>query len=86
MAVILVGAMLVSGIQTVWSTEETYTKTIKKTLYDGSMTLERGAELGYFKMGSTVIVLFAKECVEWSHVLQPASLVKMGQLVGTRCT
>ncbi len=83
MAVILVGAMLVSSIQTSWSTEEPFAKTIKSTLYSDTVKIERGAELGHFKMGSTVIILFAKDKVEWSDLLQPAVAVKMGQLVGT---
>jgi phosphatidylserine decarboxylase len=84
MAVILVGAMLVSGIQTVWSTEEAHTKKIKNTLYSNSIKLERGVELGRFKMGSTVIVLFAKNKIEWSELLQPTATVNMGQLLGVK--
>lgn len=83
MAVILVGAMLVSSIQTVWSEKEVYAKTIKNTRYPNPIQIERGAELGHFKMGSTVIVLFAKDVVKWSEPLQPTMVVKMGQLLGT---
>lgn len=83
MAVILIGAMLVSSIQTVWSKETVSAKTIKKTQYPHPIQIERGAELGHFKMGSTVIVLFAKEVAEWPQELQPNMAVKMGQLLGT---
>ncbi len=83
MAIILVGAMLVSGIQIAWSTENVYAKTIKSTRYPNPITIERGSELGHFKMGSTVIVLFSKGIAEWSSQLEPATAVKMGQLLGT---
>ncbi|MCD6039877.1 MAG: psd [Gammaproteobacteria bacterium] len=83
MAVILVGAMLVSSIQVIWSQEKIYAKTIRKTVYSDLIEIERGAELGRFKMGSTVILLFAKDKMEWSNLLQPTATVKMGQLMGT---
>lgn len=83
MAVILVGAMLVGNIQTVWSEDAPHGKNIKSTLYSGSIKLDRGAELGYFKMGSTVIVLFEKDRTKWSTLLESSTTVKMGQLLGT---
>ena len=83
MAVILIGAMCVGSIQTVWSTEGPRTKTIKSTLFSGHLKIERGAELGHFEMGSTVIVLFEKNTIEWSDLLGPETSVKMGQLLGT---
>jgi phosphatidylserine decarboxylase len=33
-------------------------------------------------MGSTVILLFAKDAVEWEAGLQPGSVVKMGERIG----
>lgn len=83
MAVILVGAMCVGNIQTVFSNETPHAKKIKSTLYSPGIKLEKGAELGHFKMGSTVIVLFEKNKMEWSEILKPAVAVKMGQLLGT---
>ncbi len=81
MAVILVGAMCVGSIQTTWSAED-HGGTLKQTLYSDPIIIERGAELGHFKMGSTVIILFEKNKVEWSDQLQAAVTVKMGQLMG----
>jgi phosphatidylserine decarboxylase len=85
MAVILVGAMLVSSIRTVWSIDRTVaSKIIKNEIYpEPTISLERGAELGHFRMGSTVIVLFAKDGMQWAEELQPSSVVQMGQLLGT---
>jgi phosphatidylserine decarboxylase len=41
--------------------------------------LEKGAELGRFKLGSTAIVLFGPEQVKWAHSLTAGSPVRMGQ-------
>ncbi len=81
MAVILVGAMVVGSIDTVWPlkmnrgilTEESYNK---------SLTLAKGAELGLFKLGSTVIVLFANDKVIWNKELHENSVIRMGQAIG----
>jgi phosphatidylserine decarboxylase len=45
--------------------------------------LEKGAELGRFKLGSTAIVLFGPEQVEWAQTLGAASAVRMGELLAT---
>lgn len=81
MAVILVGAMQVGKIETVWSTDVS-AKTILTQQHSPSLLLERGAELGHFKMGSTVIVLFAKGTIDWQEDLQENSVVQMGQGIG----
>lgn len=83
MAVILVGAMLVGNIQTVWSKEVPHSKNIRITEYTDTIKLNRGEELGHFKMGSTVIVLFEKDKTEWSSLLTASDTVKMGQLLAT---
>lgn len=82
MAVILVGAMLVSSIKTVWQTHYS-PKQLSKTLFKESMTLERGAELGHFQMGSTVIVLFGKDRVRFAEEAAANSAINMGQWLGT---
>jgi phosphatidylserine decarboxylase len=61
-AVVLVGAMLVSGVETVWGGVEIppYAREPTRRDYRGAeppIRLERCAELGRFNMGSTVIVL-----------------------------
>jgi phosphatidylserine decarboxylase len=81
MAVILIGAMLVASINTVW--QETLNSTIvTNTLPAHPIILEQGAELGHFKLGSTVIVLFPKEAMEWLPSFKENSVVQMGQLFG----
>ena len=41
--------------------------------------LEKGAELGRFKLGSTAIVLFGPQQVKWAESLGAGSAVRMGQ-------
>ncbi len=86
MAVIMVGAMIVAGINTVWSgavtpcLTEGYTVSYsdrKKKVY-----LKKGEEIGQFYLGSTVIVLFPKNSVNWAGSLQLNQSVTMGKLFG----
>lgn len=80
-AVIMVGAMLVGSIETVWNAD-TRAASITTETYANSIQLKRGAELGLFKMGSTVILLFGKDKIEWSKNLKEGDAVKMGQSLG----
>jgi phosphatidylserine decarboxylase len=84
-AVILVGAIIVSGIEAVWPLKKS-AREIVKTAYDDGIYIEQGAELGHFKVGSTVIILFPKDIIEWSSHLNNESVVKMGQSIGTIVT
>lgn len=89
MAVVMVGAMLVGSIETVWAGEITppHGRRIRDWHYgDGGepgVTLKRGDELGRFNMGSTVILLFARGAVEWAAGLGADSRVLVGQRIGT---
>ena len=84
MAVVLVGAMVVASIETVWAGLITPPLRALRS-YDYSqaarqpITLEKGAELGRFKLGSTAIVLFGANHVTWNTELQAESAVKVGQ-------
>ena len=88
MAVVLVGAIFVGSIETVWAGEITPPrgKAVKVTGYTASdpvIQLERGEELGRFNMGgSTIITLFGPGCVNWNSGLVPAMRVKFGQSLG----
>jgi len=81
MAVILVGAIIVGSIHTCWD-ENPRSKTMTSNKQSG-ITLKRGDELGYFQVGSTVIVLFGENKIKWNNHLRCDSEVKMGQLLGT---
>ena len=46
---------------------------------DQNIVLARGDEMGYFQMGSTVIVLFAERTVEFDTYLRNTLPVQLGQ-------
>ncbi len=90
MAVILVGAVNVGSIETVWAGEVTPPRgrQIIATRYGQSgehaVRLQRGAELGRFNLGSTVIVLFGPSRVRWSKTLTAGAPVRLGQPLAER--
>lgn len=82
--VVMVGAILVSSVATVWDglVIPPYASDIKRKLFSGrGITLERFAEMGRFNMGSTVIVLLPEGRAELD-ALQPQQSVKVGQRLG----
>lgn len=83
MAVILVGAIFVGSMQTVWHPTEItppYGKTIEQWRYpDATIQLAKGAEMGRFNMGSTVIVLLPKQAPKFNLALTADDTVQMGQ-------
>ena len=88
MAVVLVGAMLVSGVETVFGGVEIppYARAVRRRDYraqDPAVALDRNAELGRFNMGSTVVVLLPPGIVLDPH-LSAGDAVKVGQRLGAR--
>lgn len=84
MVMVLVGAINVSAIETVWSGPVIPPRGKKISEYDYSHTrkeINKGAEMGRFNMGSTVILLTQKN-VEWLPHISTGLVVKMGQLIG----
>ena len=85
MAVILVGAIFVGSMDTVWAGQVTPASAREPSRrYGGksAVRLEKGAEMGRFNMGSTVILLFPRGRVRWDGSLQPDDQVRMGQRIG----
>lgn len=84
MAVVLVGAMIVASVETVWAgLVAPPTRQLKSERYgQAAPTLERGAEMGRFKLGSTAIVLFGPGHAAWNPAMQAGSAVSMGQALG----
>lgn len=83
--VIMVGAMLVSGVETVWNGVEIppYSNSIVRRDWRGNgIRLDRGAELGRFNMGSTVIVLLPAGTAALDKDLSAQLPVLMGQSIG----
>jgi phosphatidylserine decarboxylase len=50
--------------------------------YEKGIPVEKGAELGRFEMGSTVILCFEPGRVRWDESLQPEHIVRMGRRIG----
>jgi phosphatidylserine decarboxylase len=88
-AVILVGALFVGSMSTVWHGEVTPARAASGVRLltahtDSPLKLPRGAELGRFNMGSTVILLLPPGAGEWDQALKPGFTVRVGQRLGTQ--
>jgi len=80
-AVVMVGAMIVAGIETVATGKITRTDDIQEADHD--MQFAAGEELGRFYLGSTAIVVLPKAAkADWLDSMQANSVVQMGQLLG----
>lgn len=82
MALVLVGAMIVAGIETVWDGQvcppRRAIKTDDYTQPKPAIALAQGDEMGRFKLGSTAIVLFRESAkVQWN--IQAGDALQMGQ-------
>lgn len=85
-ALALVGALFVGSIATVWHgdvTPRSPRRAAELPVDTGRapMRLERGAELGRFNMGSTVILLLPPGSAQWLPALRPCSPVRVGQTI-----
>ena len=80
-AVIMVGAMIVAGIETVATGKIIRTDDIQEADHD--MSFKKGDELGRFYLGSTAIVVLPKAAkTDWQDTMKHGSTVQMGQLLG----
>lgn len=87
MAIVLVGAMIVAGIETVWSGQVTPIKRQIRTHQYLSrrktISLKKGEEMGRFKLGSTAIVLFGPDAMAWLDDYRAGSATRMGAAMGS---
>jgi phosphatidylserine decarboxylase len=86
MCVVMVGAVLVSGVETVWSGIEIpryASKIVRKDWRGKGIAIDRFAEMARFNYGSTVIVLLPKGAVALDGSLQAEQAVRLGQRLGT---
>jgi phosphatidylserine decarboxylase len=87
MALILVGAIFVSSVETVWHgvvTPPTIREPSFRQYQNKAPKLQKGEEMGRFNMGSTIIVLFGKDKIAWDPALAAGKSVKLGEQIG-RC-
>jgi len=85
MAVVLVGAMIVAGIETVWDGQIApfASRDLATSLYPyQNITLDKGDEMGRFKLGSTAIILFAQDTMRWDEKFRAGTPTKMGEHMG----
>jgi len=82
-ALVMVGALNVGSMATVWAGDVTpAARRVLTRIPAPPTTLEKGAELGRFNMGSTVILLFEAGRARWGGGLQAGSVVRLGQSLG----
>lgn len=85
LAVIMVGAIFVGCLETVWHgvVSPPQRRAIERTDYtaDDAIALSKGDELGRFNMGSTVIVLWAARDMAWMETFACGEAVRMGQQI-----
>jgi phosphatidylserine decarboxylase len=86
MALVMVGALNVASIETVWAGEITPPQRSSVQAWDygkDEIQLAKGAEVGRFNMGSTVILLFATDRVRWDESYKAATPTRMGRKLAT---
>jgi phosphatidylserine decarboxylase len=84
MALVLVGATIVASIETVWA--GTVTPPAGKNVFrwtypaqgKNAITLAKGAEMGRFKLGSTVVLAFPANKLQFLADQQPGTVTRMG--------
>lgn len=82
MAMVLVGAMIVAGIEVVWQGQVApplKKPTILDRQFSPPINLAKGEEMGRFMLGSTVILLFGENAIQWTDSLQANSAVQLGK-------
>jgi phosphatidylserine decarboxylase len=85
MCVVMVGAMLVSGVETVWNGEEIpayASRPIRRDWRGRGITLARFAEMARFNYGSTVIMLFPRDAVTL-EAIPTETVTRLGGRLGT---
>lgn len=86
MAMVLVGAMIVAGIETIWSGQVAPLPRQPLVLDPppgrAPVCLAAGDEMGRFKLGSTVILLFGADAMHWLDGLKAGDPVVMGRRIG----
>jgi len=86
-AFVMVGALFVGSIETVWNGEinppPRPRRAVRSLPAGVGLDLAKGAEIGRFNMGSTVVMLFEPGKVRFDTMLAPGATVRMGQHIGT---
>ena len=87
MAMVLVGATIVASIETVWSGTVTPPagKNVQHWQYndddEAAVKLAKGDEMGRFKLGSTIVVCFEKDAIDFED-MEPGMTTRLGEVFG----
>ncbi|MEM9744710.1 MAG: archaetidylserine decarboxylase [Pseudomonadota bacterium] len=79
---VLVGALIVGAIETVFPGPRSPYR--ERSVHDYSQAFERGAEVGRFLLGSTVILGTGPGYVDWGSDAEPGRRVRVGAFIGDR--
>jgi phosphatidylserine decarboxylase len=86
---VLVGATIVGSMATVWHDSPNKvinpprSKNILTWSYE-NISLKKGDEMGRFLLGSTVVMLFEKDALQFNSDWQPARAIKFGEKMGSK--
>lgn len=87
MALVLVGAMIVASVDTVWAGQVCPGRSDQNNIsYENQIPpvqIGKGEEMGRFKLGSTVVAVFGPGMVSLEAELAAGDPVRMGQRIGT---
>jgi len=86
MALVLVGAMIVASVDTVWA-GQVCPRRVKRVDVDytsqaPAVQIAKGEEMGRFKLGSTVVAVFGPGVAKFSESLEAGDTVRMGEMLG----
>ncbi|HYN53964.1 MAG TPA: archaetidylserine decarboxylase [Methylotenera sp.] len=88
---VLVGATIVGSMATIWHdgvngiVNPPRTSNFRVWSYENqNITLKQGNEMGKFLLGSTVVMLFEKEALQFNETWQAERAVKLGEIMATK--
>jgi phosphatidylserine decarboxylase len=87
-AMVLVGALFVGSITTIWHGDITpnsprHFMNLPLPKNPAAANLAKGDEMGRFNMGSTVILVYPREVIGWDPAIGPGSVIRVGQSLAT---
>jgi phosphatidylserine decarboxylase len=83
----LVGATIVGSMATVWHgvVNPPRSRSVREWHYDDrQIALQKGQEMGRFLLGSTVVMLFPKDTLNFNPAWEPAKAIRMGEAMGVK--
>ncbi|UJF25113.1 archaetidylserine decarboxylase [Suttonella sp. R2A3] len=84
MAVVMVGALNVSSISTVWHGDVLNAADNTYDYREQTLSFNKGEEIGRFNLGSTVILLFEPQAIDWANdKLECGEKIYMGEAIAS---